>query len=1296
MGVAPSVSSFESPHSITPKVQLLSNGQLSTMTTNAGGGYIRWKDLDVTRWRADTTKDDYGSFLYFRDLDSGDIWSNFYHPLDQEPDRYSVTFPLDRAEYRRRDNGLETKTEIIISPEDNVEIRRITLTNRSIRSRQIQTTSYYELALASHGADRQHPAFNKLFIQTEAVQASDALLAYRRPRQEDEPPIYTVHSLDIAAESELQGLPQYETDRRVFIGRGRTLQNPLAIESTLGNTEGFVLDPVFSIRREIHLPPGQSVQLIALLGVAESRQEAIDLVDKYHDPAVVERAFEIAWASSQLELRLLRIQPDDARRFQKLAGFMIYPSGYLRPPSERIGENKKGQSDLWPFGISGDLPILLITISDVGDLGLVRQMLQAQAYWVRHGLVMDLVVINEESSSYDQPLMERLERLIHSFSILKDKDQPGGVFLQAADQLASEDLVLLQSVARVSLVAARGPLAQQIGVPYETVEEPVLLDTRRTEDEPSRMLPFKELPYFNSLGGFSIDGREYVIYLGPDINTPAPWVNVIANPTFGTMISETGAGFTWFGNSQRNRLTQWSNDPVLDPHSEVIYIRDEESGKVWNPTAGPIRERDAYRVNHGAGYTRFEHNSHAVEQLLTVFVPNDENGGEPVKINKLTLKNDSNKTRKLSVTYYIDWTLGEQRENTQQHVVTQWDPELGAILAHNRYHPEYGDRVAFASISPSAGSFTCDRTLFLGRNQTAGNPAAMKCTELAGRFGAELDPCAALQTKIELKPGESTEVICVLGQAESETEAGTLARKYREVISVNQAFDETERFWNRKLDSIQVETPDLSINFLLNRWLLYQSLSCRIWGRSAFYQSGGAFGFRDQLQDVAAFLVADPGLAREHILLAASRQYVEGDVQHWWHPPSGAGIRSRISDDLLWLPYITAQYVQVTGDESILQEQIPFLVAPELEPDQHEIFLEPKTSLEKQTLFEHCRRALDKGLTEGPRGLPLIGTGDWNDGMNRVGEGGRGESIWLGWFLIDTLNRMARLAQISGKTDLVSYYHQKAEELEARIEKEAWDGAWYQRATFDDGSPIGSAANLEARIDSLPQSWSWISDAGDPEHKKEALESAWRQLVLQDEKLVLLFNPPFNTSTPSPGYISGYPPGVRENGGQYTHAALWLAMAFARQGDGNRTGEILQILNPVEHAREGPDVWKYTVEPYVVAADVYRLPGRIGQGGWSWYTGSAAWMYRVWTEEVLGLKKRADQLFIDPVIPDWWDGFKVTLRHGEAIYNIEVQNPDQIQQGVAWLDLDGKRLEEKYIKLDPDPVKHIVQVMMGK
>ena len=1296
IGVTPSVSKFDTAHTITPKVQLLSNGQLSTMTTNAGGGYTRWKDIDITRWRADTTMDAYGSFLYLRELDSGEVWSNLYHPIASEPYRYLVHFPLDRAEYRRRDNGIETRTELIVSPEDDVEIRRITLTNRSLRSRRIQATSYYELALAHHGADRQHPAFNKLFIQTEAVTENEALLAYRRARQEDDPPIYTVHSLKVVAESEPQGLPQYETDRRVFIGRGRTLLNPLAIESTLGNTEGYVLDPVFSIRREIHLLPGQSAQLVAILGVAGSRQEALGLVDKYHDHAVVERAFEIAWASAQLELRLLRIHPDDARRFQKLASYMLYPSAYLRSHSDRVEANQKGQSGLWSYGISGDMPILLITIADVGDLGHVRQVLQAQAYWRQHGLVTDLVVLNEESSSYDQPLMERLEQLIQSFSVLSGKDQPGGVFLRAVDQIPGEDLILLQSVARVSLVAARGPLAQQIGVPREMVEEPDPLDTRQTEDEPSRMLPFMELPYFNSLGGFSADGREYVIYLGPDTNTPAPWVNVIANPKFGTLVSEKGAGFTWYGNSQRNRLTQWSNDPVLDPHSEVIYIRDEESGRFWNPTAGPIREPSAYRVSHGAGYSRFEHNSHAIEQLLTTFVPVDEKGGEPVKISKLTLRNDSSKTRKLSVTYYVEWTLGEQREVTQQHVVTQWDHEMDAILARNRYHPEYGDRVAFASISPSSGSFTCDRSLFLGRNRTTENPAAMKRTELAGRVGAELDPCGALQTKIELAPGESAEVICVIGQAETQSEAAALVKKYHKALAANQALDETQRFWDRILDTVQVETPELSVNLLLNRWLLYQSLSCRIWGRSAFYQSGGAIGFRDQLQDVAAFLLADPTLAREHILMAASRQYTEGDVQHWWHPPGGAGIRSRISDDLLWLPFITAQYVQVTGDENILHEQIPFLLAPELELDQHEIFLEPQVTLEKETLFEHCRRALERGLTKGPHGLPLMGTGDWNDGMNRVGEGGRGESVWLGWFLIEVLDRMERLSKILGETDLALYYRQEAEALAARIEKAAWDGAWYLRGTFDDGSPLGSASNIEARIDSLPQSWPWISDAGDPDHKEQALESAWRQLVLKDEKLVLLFSPPFDTSTPSPGYIRGYPPGVRENGGQYTHAALWLAMAFARKGDGNRAGEILHILNPIEHAREGPDVWRYTVEPYVVAADVYRLTGRIGQGGWSWYTGSAAWMYRVWTEEVLGLKKRGDQLIIDPVIPDWWDGFKVNLRHGKAIYVIEVQNPEHIQQGVSSLELDGQLLEERFIPLDPEPVKHIVRVQMGK
>ncbi len=1147
-GIAPSVSKFETAHSITPKVQLLSNGQLSSMTTSAGGGYTRWKGMDITRWRADTTSDPYGSFLYLQDMDSGDVWSNTFHPVNQEPDRFTVHFPLDRAEYRRRDHGIDTQTELIVSPEDDVEIRRITITNRSLRNRTIQATSYYELALAPHAADRQHPAFNKMFIETEALKPQDALLAYRRLRQADDVPVFAVHSLDRLERADAEGAASYETDRRVFIGRGRSMKDPIGLEGSLGSTAGYVLDPVFCMQREFQLLPGQSTQLVAVLGIAESRESALALIDKYHDPAVVERAFEIAWASAQLELRLLRIHPDDARRFQKLAGHMLYPSAYLRPAGERIEANQKGQSGLWPYGISGDLPILLVSIADPADLGLVRQLLQAQAYWRQHGLLTDLVVLNEESSSYEQPLMERLERLIQSFSMLTSKDQPGGVYLRAVDQIAQEDLILLQSVARVAFVAARGPLAQQISIPFDTVEQPSQLVTRKIEEEPSRQLPFMDLPYFNSLGGFSHDGDEYVIYLGPGTNTPAPWVNVIANPSFGTMISETGAGFTWFGNSQRNRLTQWSNDAVLDPHSEVIYIRDEESGRFWNPTAGPIRERNAYRVFHGAGYSRFEHNSHAIDQHLATFVPVDENGGRPVKVHVLTLHNDSKRVRKLSVTFYAEWTLGEQREESQQHIVTNWDRERGIIFARNGYHPDYPKRVSFMAISPRAESFTCDRSGFLGRNRTDQEPQALEQVQLAGRFGAELDPCGALQVKLEIAPGESQDVVCLLGQAVDEAEALEIMGGLLDPVGAASALEATRRYWDRMLGAVQVDTPVQSINFMLNRWLLYQGLSCRIWGRSAFYQSGGAFGFRDQLQDVAALLLANPPLAREHVLLAASRQYAEGDVQHWWHPPGGAGIRSRISDDLLWLPYITSRYVQVTGDAAILRERIPFLNAPELEPGQDELFIEPQVSPDRETLFEHCRRALERGLTQGPHGLPLIGTGDWNDGLNRVGEHGSGESVWLALFLVDVLQRMQDLAGVMDQPDLAARYQQDAAQLARAIEQTAWDGEWYLRGWFDDGTPLGSAASTEARIDSLPQSWAWIAGAGDPERKAQALESAWEHLVRQDDGLALLFTPPFDTSEPSPGYIRGYPPGVRENGGQYTHAALWLAKGLRLKG----------------------------------------------------------------------------------------------------------------------------------------------------
>jgi len=1302
--VAPAGSSFSSPHTATPRSLLLSNGRYGLMITNSGGGYSQWGNQELTRWRSDRTCDSQGTFCYIHEAEPDRLWSTTYQPVGGKVAGYGVEFALDRALFRRTDDGIQTETEIIVSPEDDLEVRRITLVNRSSRSRHLNLTSYVELSLAPHNADRQHPAFNKLFIQTEALPEQRALLAYRRPRSENEPPLFVAHSLtlqqtgdDPAPDSPvaLEIQFQFETDRGRFIGRGRTLANPMGARQELGNSQGFVLDPCLCLRQNLTLAPGQRVQISLVLAAGASREQVLLLMDKHSDPHATGRAMDFAWGSAQQKLQMLHIQPDEARRFQQLASHLLFPNQLLRSPAERLAENRKGQAGLWPYAISGDLPLVLVTIGEARNISLVRQLLQAHTYWRMHGLSSDLVILNEEAEGYERPLHERLEQLIQIQALAAVADRPGSVFLRTAAHIPAEDLVLLKAAASILLVAARGTLPQQLGVPVEVAEPQGKLVRKRAPREPSAPLPFMELSYFNSLGGFTRDGHEYVIYLGPNTNTPAPWVNVIANPTFGVMVSETGSGFTWYGNSQRNRLTGWSNDPVLDPASEALYLRDEESGVVWSPTAAPIREETAYRARHGAGFTVFEHNSHGIEQELTVFVPVNEDGGQPIKLQRLQLTNGSSRRRRLSLTYYVELTLGENRETSQMHVVTSWDDESQALLAHNRYHPEYGERVAFVALAPQIDSYCGDRSAFIGRNRSLDSPAAMELTRLPQRIGAGLDPCAALRVVVELAPGEQRDIVCMLGQAGSVAEARALVLAYRQEQSFEAAFDQTRGWWDELLGTVQVQTPDLAADLLINRWLQYQSLSCRIWGRSAFYQSGGAFGYRDQLQDVMAFLFTRPELARDQILLAASRQFKEGDVQHWWHEPTGAGIRSRISDDLLWLPYVVAHYVRTTGDLTILQTEIPFLNAPVLGDEQHEVFATPEITFERATLFEHCQRAVKRGLTIGPHGLPLIGTGDWNDGMNLVGAEGKGESVWLGWFLCEVLQGMAELANLLHQPVLGTTYQEERYALSQRVEQAGWDGEWYLRGTFDDGSPLGAAANSEARIDSLPQSWAVLAGAAGPLRAEQGLEAAWQHLVLPNDGLVLLFAPPFDKTEPSPGYIKGYPPGVRENGGQYTHAAIWLAMAMARKGDGERAMQLMRLLNPIEHARDAAAVWHYGVEPYVVAADIYRLPGRVGQGGWSWYTGSAAWMYRAWLEEILGFQVRNGKLRLNPVIPATWPGFSLRYRHGETIYAIQVENPQRLEQGVTWVELDGQRLVDGLIPLEQGLVKHQVVVMMG-
>jgi cyclic beta-1,2-glucan synthetase len=1285
----------QTPDISSPRIHLLSNGSCSVAVTNSGGGALRWLDFDVTRWHADTTCDVSGAACYIRDLESGTIWSNTHQPVRSPERRYTWSFTPDKAEFRRRSGPCETNTEIAVSAEDDAEIRRVTLVNTSPKPCRLELTSYLELALAPHRVDRAHPAFNKLFIETEWLPHCEALVARRRVRAPDDQPIWAAHLMVAEASTFIDSI-EFETDRAQFLGRGRTPENPEAITRSLTNSIGAVLDPVFSLRRRVIILPNERLQFVLVTVMATSREGVIALAERYSQFQTCGRAFETAWTRSQLEMRRLHIRPADAQTFQQLATLIVFPHAQLRPPPARLSRRTEGQRALWRLGISGDLPIVVIMIGHLRDIEIVRETLIAHTFWNLRGLKVDLVLVSEEPPSYDEPLTAQLRQMTEAQAHLTGVDQPGGVYLRSATKMSKEELIALQAAGRMVLVAARGTLRQQLAATIPVAAKPRLLALgRHFHEEPSAPLAFVELKYFNGLGGFTEDGKEFVIYLGPGRQTPLPWINIMANPKFGAFVSESGTECVWGRNSQNDRLTPWFNDPISDPPGTAIYIRDDDMGVAWSPTPQPIREKDAYRARHGQGYTTFEHNSHAIEQRLLTFVPVDDSGGLPVRLQRLRLRNNSSRRRKLTVTSYATLVLGSDPEETGMHIVTKWDLQSQSLFARNSYNPEFCECITFATSTPAPSSFTGDRGAFIGRNRSLRDPAAMQHERLTGDIGAGLDPCVAVQIVVEIEPRSTVEMTFLLGQADDEEKARELVNRFRDPSNVEAAFQETRRWWDRILSTIEVETPELSTNFLLNRWLLYQALSCRVWGRSALYQSSGAYGFRDQLQDVMALVHAAPDLAHGHILRAAARQFLEGDVQHWWHPESGAGVRTRISDDLLWLPFVTAHYVRTTGDAAILDQMVPFLEAKPLETQQTESLSVPVVSHTEGSLLEHCRRAIARSASVGPHGLPLIGSGDWNDGLNRVGLGGKGESVWLAWFEICVLMDFAELLTMRELSEEAQACRNRAAELAKTIEAQAWDGAWYRRGYLDDGTPFGSKECAEGRIDSIPQTWAAISGEGKLDRVEIALRSLEENLVRDADKLILLFTPPFDKIAADIGYIKGYPPGVRENGGQYTHAAAWVAMAFARVGDGDKAVRLLRMLNPVERAREDENRERYKVEPYIIAGDVYSLAGHVGRGGWSWYTGAAAWTYRVWLEEVLGFQRRGDRLMINPVIPKDWPGFQLRYRFQNTTYRIAVENPDHCSRGVALVEVDGIAVIDKVVTLLDGGGPHEVRVVMG-
>jgi cyclic beta-1,2-glucan synthetase len=1195
-----------------------------------------------------------------------------------EAENYEVVYSEDRAKIIQTHRSLTITLEIVVSPEDDAELRRLTVSNLENRDREIDFTSYAEVVLAPQGADLAHPVFSNLFVQTEFVPELGALLATRRPRSSDESPVWLAHVA--AVEGETVGALQFETDRARFLGRGRGIRTPISIVDggPLSDTAGAVLDPIVSLRHRVAIPRGETVHLVFTTLVAPTREHAVEIAEKYRQPATFERESSLAWTQAQVQLHHLRITQDEAHLFQRLANRLLYADPTLRPPPQELAKNELGPSGLWAYGISGDLPICLVQIERDEERDVVRQLLRAHEYWRLKGIPADLVILNSHGTSYVQNLQDSLEDMVEAIQSTVGKDtRPGrgDVFVLRADIVPEHDRNLLRAAARLSILASQGSLSEQVVRLGRTRPGPVPVALRaRRETVEAVPTPVLDLEFFNGLGGFSRDGTEYVAVLGKGQWTPAPWINVLSNPRFGTHISESGSGYTWSENSRENKLTPWSNDPVSDAPGEIFYVRDEDSDWVWGPTILPIREEDSpYVIRHGQGYSRFEHTSQGIALDLLQFVPLED----PIKIARLSVENRSDRKRRLSVTCYAEWVLGVERSVSAAHIVTEIDPATGALFAQSAWNGEFANRIAFADLGGRQTAWTGDRLEFLGRNASLDHPASLeRGAKLSGKTGAGLDPCAALQTGLELEPGERAEVLFLLGEELNRDRASSLVQRYRE-IDLDAELRDVRDHWDAVLGTVQVETPDSSFDLLLNRWLMYQSLSCRIWARSAFYQSGGAFGFRDQLQDVIALAVARPDIVREQILSASARQFSEGDVQHWWHPPTGRGVRTRISDDRLWLPYTVIHYLRITDDQPVLDEETPWLEGARLEDDEQEEYYQPAVSEHTATLYEHCARAIDASLTTGTHGLPLMGAGDWNDGMNRVGFQGRGESVWLGWFLHYNLMEFAQIAE--------------------RREDEERAARWREAAKFfDDGTPLGSADSDECQIDSIAQSWAVISAAGDPERARRAMDSVERRLVRWEDRLILLFEPPFDKTSHDPGYIKGYVPGIRENGGQYTHAAVWTVVAFAMLGEGDKAADLFNLLNPIHHASRRADIHQYKVEPYAVAADVYSQPPHVGRGGWTWYTGAASWLYRAGLEWILGFRKEGSALRIDPCIPSDWNEFRITYRHGGSIYRIRVENPNGVCRGVSSITVDAESVSaDGLVPLRDDGREHEVLVVIG-
>lgn len=1371
---------FEKINQDTPQLLLLSNGEYSSMITVSGSGYSKKSDTMLYRWRANSTSDDSGMFFYIKNLNSNDFWSSTYEPCKNPGDDYVAEFNLDKAKFSRKDGNIETATEVVVSSEDNFEIRKLTLTNSGDKSRSIEITSYMEITLATFAADAAHPAFSNLFVQTEYDEKEDILIGSRRGRVKDAKVPYIFHK--VVTNGELEGSISYETSRINFIGRNRELKAPLAMDNdkALNNTVGTVLDPIMSLRTRIRLEPHSKREIYYMTGICDSKEEVLALCKENSDHNNLEKVFNNYSISAQLELKNLGIKSAQANLFQSVASEIFFLSSNRKNREDYIKNISKHQKDLWAYGISGDLPIIMLVVKDEEDVNLAFTMIKFHHYLRLKGVKLDLVIYNDEETSYDEPLQKSIIDAIRVSNEGNSLNKAGGIFIHNRATMNVEVKKLLIGISRLyvdknnnlnsyiyteknlntyinlkeeglnSQIALRNnsrfkdqyedkPEDNQdkstdtMNIPYEVYDhdeevisvQDLIKNIRKPEDQADHIEADKksnqtkrerelvynseistlidldldipknihaskekynedidenfninELDFFNGYGGFNKEDNSYMIKLSNYRNTPAPWINVISNEDFGFHISEVGSGYTWCGNSRENKVTPWSNDYIRDPMGEALYIKDNVSGDYFSITPKPVRDGGDYFIKHSFGYSEYNHTAHNLKGKLEIFAPK----GEKVKIQRVTLKNLSNEDRDVSLFYYAKLVLGVYDYESSRYISTYingisdnhkkvHDDKNNSrklsynnkfIGGHNPYSEYFGKLNAYLTILGGENlSFTGDNKEFIGIGGELSSPEALKHNNLSNNCGGVYDPCLAAQASIRLRAGETKELLILFGQEEREN-IEKIIDKYNIVGNIQNELDKVKQYWSNFLGNIQVKTPDKSLDYLLNGWLLYQTLSCRYLSRSAFYQSGGAYGFRDQLQDSMSLGVANPEIPKAQILRSASRQYVEGDVQHWWHPVVNSGIRTRFSDDLLWLPYVTAEYINSTGDYEILNAKAPYLEDEPLREGEDERYTIVNQSSKEGTIYEHCLKAIERGLKFGIHNIPLMGSGDWNDGMSTVGNEGKGESVWLGWFLYSILEKFIEIAEKQNDMQTKEHYEERKEFIRENLEKNAWDGGWYRRAYFDDGTPLGSRENPECQIDSLAQSWAIISGAGLRSRAVEAMEAVDRNLVKKDKGMILLLAPPFYNSKLEPGYIKGYVPGVRENGGQYTHAAVWVILALTKLGLGDKATKYFNMINPINHTKTELECMTYKAEPYVMAADVYIKEPHAGRGGWSWYTGASGWMYRVGIEDILGLKRVKDKGYaINPCVPTDWKEYEIKITNEKEDYTIKISRQDK-------------------------------------